>query len=142
MPATDDPEVIRGHFLRAVEDHCVRVLGRPELLNRLGENIVVFQPIRDEGVRRAILQRKVAPLQAYLQERFGVQLQLSDELADHCVLSARTENGGRGVVNALEQNLLNPLARFLFDHQHQLRRGRSIYAGLQAGGVDFELRES
>lgn len=141
MPATDDPEAVRSHFVHAVEDHFIRKLGRPELLNRLGDNIVVFQPIHDDGVRRAILERKIAPLRGYLRERFGVELRVARELEDRYLQAARAEHGGRGVVNALERDLLNPLARFLFGHRHQLRRGRVVSAASSSGEVAFELLE-
>ena len=142
MPESNDPPVIREHFVRAVEDHFVRQLGRPELLNRLGDNIVVFNPITDDGFRRAILIRKIQPLQQTLQERFGTPLHVGEELEQHYLQAARSDHGGRGVVNALERDLLNPLARFLFSHRHQLRRGRAIYAQLQAGRTAFEIREA
>ncbi|MBN1510081.1 MAG: ATP-dependent Clp protease ATP-binding subunit [Sedimentisphaerales bacterium] len=141
MPDSTDPVVIRNHFVSAVERHFVHQLGRPELLNRLGDNIVVFNPITDAGFRRAIVERKIQPLRAYLQDRFGVGLSIAEALADHYVRCARSEHGGRGVVNALERDLLNPLARFLFDHTHQLRRGRVIHADLVAGQVTFDLQE-
>lgn len=141
LTGTDDAEAVRAHFVNAVENHFVHKLGRPELLNRLGDNIVVFQPIHEDGVRRAILERKIAPLRGYLQERFGVELRVSEEFENRLLRSARSEHGGRGVVNALERDLLNPLARFLFEHKHQLRRGRVVAAALQADQVVFELLE-
>lgn len=142
MPKSDDPEVIRIHFLSAVEDHFRHKLGRPELLNRLGDNIVVFNQITDDGVRRAILERKILPLRGYLQERFGIALRITEDLESRYLQAARSEHGGRGVVNALEHDLLNPLSRFLFDHKHQLRRGRVVRAALEGGQVHFDLEEA
>ena len=142
MPASDDPEVIRGHFVRAVRDYFVNKLGRPELLNRIGGNIVVFQPIKDAGFRQAILDRKLAPLSSHLRERFGIELRIPDELRGRFVEGASAEEGGRGLVNALERDLLNPLARFLFERKHQLRRGRIVVATPAEAGLHFDLQEA
>jgi hypothetical protein len=142
MPNTKDPGEITGHFVRAVEDHFISKLGRPELLNRLGDNVVVFQPITDDGFRRTILEKKIAPLHTYLQERFGAVLRLAPELEDRYLRSARSEHGGRGLINALERDLLNPLARFLFERKHQLCRGRAVSAVPNGDGVVFEIQEA
>jgi hypothetical protein len=142
MPADADSDQRRRHFLRAVEDHFVRVLNRPELLNRFGDNIVVFDVIKNDDTRRAILRRKVAPLAHYLGERFGIALRLDCQVEEHCLRSARTEHGGRGLLNSLERDLLNPLSRFLFDRKHQLRRGRTVVGTLEGGAVTFDLEES
>ena len=141
IPDTDDPELIRQHFLQAVRQHFVKELKRPELLNRLGDNIVVFSKITDGNFRRSILQKKLQPLHKYLRERFGVTLQLSSEVQDHFIDSSKSEDGGRGVLNVLERQLINPLARFAFERLHQLRRGRTLVVALHEKQVHFDLQE-
>jgi len=129
------------HFRSAVERHFVETLGRPELLNRLGDNVVVFQPIRDKGMRRGILERKLRPLFDHLLERWGVRLDIPEEVVDRLVAQARADHGGRGLLNAVERSLMNPLARFLFDHLAKLRRGRTVAVTLDGKLIDFELRD-
>lgn len=141
MPETTEIEQIRDYFGSAVRDHFVRELARPELLNRLGDNIVVFDPIADAGARRAILDKKTAPLRSYIQDRFGVELRLSEELQRSFSDAAKIVDGGRGLGTIVEGRLLNPLTWFLFDHLHQLRRGRSITARLENGETILELQE-
>ncbi|MDD5459634.1 MAG: AAA family ATPase, partial [Phycisphaerae bacterium] len=68
MPETNDKELIKQHFLSAVEEHFVRQLNRPELLNRLGDNIVTFNKITDNSFRSSILQKKMAPMHNSLRE--------------------------------------------------------------------------
>jgi ATP-dependent Clp protease ATP-binding subunit ClpB len=114
-------------------------LKRPELLNRLGDNIVVFHPIGDEAIRRGILQRKLEPLREHLRERWGVELRLDASVEDRLVRTARVEHGGRGLLNAIERELVNPLARFLFDRHHQLRKGRTVTASSEGQALEFEL---
>jgi energy-coupling factor transporter ATP-binding protein EcfA2 len=53
------------HFRAAVEVDFVERLKRPELLNRLGDNIVVFQPVTERANRLGILMRKLEPLKAH-----------------------------------------------------------------------------
>jgi energy-coupling factor transporter ATP-binding protein EcfA2 len=129
------------HFVAAVENHFIQTLGRPELLNRLGDNIVVFQSIESDDLRRGILTRKLEPLRAHLQERWGVGLQVEDEVLTALVATARTEHGGRGLLNAVERELLNPLAHFLFEHHAKLRRGRGVVASSNGTDIEFELRD-
>lgn len=142
MPGSGTPEDCRTHFVRAVEDHFVRKLGRPELLNRLGNNIVVLQPILDDSFRRAIMDKQLTPLHGYMHERFGGSLRLTRELEDHYLQFARSEHAGRGIGNALESGLLNPLAWFLLERKHQLRRGRTVSVTLNGDGPAFELQEA
>ena len=141
MPQTDDAELIRNHFIAAVENHFVRELNRPELLNRLGDNVVVFDKITNDGFRKAILTRKLEPLATYLGERFGVKLNLSEEVEDRFLKNSRSEHGGRGILNIMERHLINPLARFLFHRKHQLRSGRTVQVTWEAEGPAFDLLE-
>ena len=124
-------EDVRQHFERAVRDHFTTELQRPEILNRLGENVVVFNPIEDDAIRKGILDRKLAPLRAHLQDRHGVCLQLTPDAEAHLLQSTRTEHGGRGLLNALERDLLNPLTWYLFERPHQLTPGRTLHAELR-----------
>lgn len=121
MPQTDNLAEIQRHFMVSVEDHFVNELNRPELLNRIGDNIIVFNPIISNNVRRPILQKKLIPVQNYIRERFGAKVHLSEEAQDRYIDNAKAQHGGRGVLNALERMFINPLACFMFDHLHQLR---------------------
>jgi ATP-dependent Clp protease ATP-binding subunit ClpA len=129
------------HFTSAVERHFVEHLGRPELLNRLGDNIVVFQPIQDDAMRRGILTKKLQPLVDHVRDRWGVELQIPDTVVERLVGLARSDHGGRGLLNAIERALMNPLARFLFEHHAKLRRGRVVVVSLDGKLIDFDLRD-
>ena len=145
LGAADSPAADAGHaalerhFLGAVEQHFTKELGRPELLNRLGNNIVVFQPIADDDFRLAILERKLQPTRDHLRERWGVALELEEGVARALVAGARKDHGGRGLLNAMERDLLNPLTRFLFVRRHQLRQGRRVVVAREGAALIFEL---
>ncbi|MBU0554234.1 AAA family ATPase [Myxococcota bacterium] len=140
MPEGLDEAARQAHFRRAVERHFVTELKRPELLNRLGENILAFAPVTDAEVRGQLLERKLEPVAAHLSERFGVGLLIDAEAKRFILRQARLEHGGRGLLNAIERVLLSGLADYLFDHEHQLMSGRRIHVGASEAGLRFELR--
>jgi energy-coupling factor transporter ATP-binding protein EcfA2 len=100
-----------------IESHFKLVLNRPEILNRIGENIIVFDFIRPavaerifEGMISSVLRD--AALAGY---QVTLSSEAHDALRQLCV--ADLSNGGRGVRNKLEAHLINPLARALFDQE-------------------------
>lgn len=102
----------------AIEDYFKLQLGRPEILNRIGENIVVFDFIRPE-VAKLILSSQVNKIVKNLSVEKHIELTISDD-----AMSALTEqalgnlaNGGRGIGNVVENLLINPLSRYLFDNE-------------------------
>jgi ATP-dependent Clp protease ATP-binding subunit ClpA len=141
MPDTDDCCAIKGHFISAVENHFVNTLNRPEILNRLGDNIVCFNKISDNSFRKSILKKKLSPLEAHLKERFGVTIKVCESAYESFLNSAKTRDGGRGLLNSMERMLINPLSRFVFDHMHQLRRGRHVFATIKDNNIHFEIKE-
>ncbi|GLF96581.1 AAA family ATPase [Streptomyces yaizuensis] len=111
MPYHELEEII----LSNVKHHFVEEIGRPELMNRLGGNVVVFDYISD-AVATEIFDSQIANIQRVLREEQGVLLTLADDarrtLCEHC--TADSDNGGRGIGMLLETLLINPLARELF----------------------------
>ena len=91
-------------------------LNRPEILNRIGENIVVFDFIRLE-VGARIFEKMVMNVLQRLEERQRVRVRISEDAAAvlGALCLADLSNGGRGIGNQIEAWLVNPLARRLFD---------------------------
>ena len=112
----DYPEVQR-HLRQAVEDHFKLELGRPEILNRIGENIVVFDFIREDA-GKAILKAQVDKIIRRLQEQKDIRVTVTDEAYQELSAAALADlsNGGRGIGNQVEALLINPLSRWLFDN--------------------------
>ena len=109
-------EAVRLRVQQEIESHFKLVLNRPEILNRIGENIIVFDFIRrDVAVR--IFDQMVAATLAGVREA-GYDVALAPEVAGRlqAVCLADLSNGGRGIRNQLEAHLVNPLARALFEH--------------------------
>lgn len=111
----DYPRLAR-RVRQAIEEYFKLELGRPELLNRIGENIVVFDFIRREAGEE-ILRSQVERVLRRLAEERDLRVEIApaayDALRDAAL--ADLSNGGRGIGNQVESLLINPLARWLFD---------------------------
>ena len=112
----DPPETVQAKVSAAIKDHFKFKIGRPEILNRIGENIVVFNFI-DQASGVAIFDGMVENVAKAVLAEQRVALEFEPE-ARNALLSAATadlSNGGRGIGNQIENLLVNPLARILFD---------------------------
>ncbi|MFI0486622.1 AAA family ATPase [Actinomadura sp. 9N215] len=106
---------LKETILEGIKQEFTIKLGRPELLNRFGDNIVVFDFIslatadRIFDTQLANIVRRVSA-----EQRVGVHIdgEIRELLRAAC--TADRDNGGRGIGNALESKLINPLARELF----------------------------
>lgn len=114
MPYDQVQEKVR----KGIEDYFKLQLGRPEILNRIGENIVVFDFIR-ENAADEILQSQINKMISRLKMEKNIGVTISEEAMDTLRQGARgnLENGGRGVGNIVESFLINPLSRYMFDHE-------------------------
>ncbi|WP_051783813.1 TIR domain-containing protein [Lentzea aerocolonigenes] len=100
----------------AVRDHIGRAIGRPELLNRLDGNLVVFEFVSADVVH-AVFEHQLANVVHRLHDEYGVELELLAETADalwrRC--TARGVPDARDLGNLVESHLITPLARALFE---------------------------
>jgi len=118
----------KTEFLKHVQNHFVDKLGRPEILNRIGDNIVAFNFINDNEVFTQIVKLKFAGIKNFVQERYKAELVFKDEESAFRAISAKAgvANGGRGVLNVLEAKLVNPLSNFIFENYDFIGFGRTI----------------
>lgn len=123
----------------AIKRHFREELGRPELLNRLGDNIVVFDFI-DEEVGERIFDLLLGNIGRRVEREFGCALEL-EATARTTLLElavADLDHGGRGVGSALENGLVNPLARALFSNPPE-PDGTVRVAAVHRRGRRFDL---
>jgi len=111
----DPYEQVERKVREAIARHFRETLSRPEILNRIGENVVVFNfitpPVAQmifEGMLKNVVDRVMSEHGAELDIPQPVQA----DLAAWC--TADLSNGGRGIGNQMEQCLINPLARAMF----------------------------
>src|SRR5574344_1323948 len=114
----DSYEEIQTKVRNAIDDHFKFKINRPEILNRIGENIVVFDFIR-EDIAEQILRSQINKIEKELMRSKQISVTVSDNaMMKFKELSlANMDNGGRGIGNIVESYLINPLARYLFDNE-------------------------
>ncbi len=136
--SSEEPyEAIKQKVESEIERHFKFVLNRPEILNRMGENVIVFDFIR-EDIADQVFQQMVANTLADLKSQ-EIEVSLAPEAmcSLRALCLADLSNGGRGIRNQVEAHLLNPLARALFDSD--AAPGSShLVSGLQAGQLSLE----
>ncbi len=126
---------IREFFLSDIE--------RPELLNRLGGNIVVFDYIGPDVAAR-IFDSQVDNIKRTLAQGHGVHLHMTDAaraaLREQCTRDPY--QGGRGIGMSLETHVINALARRLFDLNTLAGTTVTVTGARadEAGVVDLDLR--
>ncbi|OSM00340.1 AAA family ATPase [Magnetofaba australis] len=116
--------LVRESILQAIRDHFNLKLGRPELLNRIGDNFVVFDFIRPP-LDEEILDMLLARAQQVLSREQGIDLTIAEAVRAQLITLARgnLQHGGRGIRNMLDSALINPLARWLFEFGMEARGG-------------------
>ncbi|ACY96696.1 MULTISPECIES: AAA family ATPase [Thermomonospora] len=130
---------IEARIKGAISDHFTTVLNRPELLNRFGDNIVVFNFISPEAADR-IFDLQLANICRRVTEEHRLDLTIKGEvrktLREWC--TSELDKGGRGIGMALESHFVNPLARALFDRD-LTREDRITVTGIRRVGSIVQL---
>jgi hypothetical protein len=132
-------EQIEQRLKGTISDHFTTVLNRPELLNRFGDNIVVFNFIGPEAADR-IFDLQLANICRRVIDEHRLNLTLGSEVREtlRTWCTSELEKGGRGIGMALESTFVNPLARALFDRE--LRAGEDVaVTGIRREGSIVEL---
>ena len=111
----DSYDLIETRVIEEIRRYFTEDLNRPELLNRVGDNLVVFDFIRGP-VAIEIADLMVANIIARVEESAGITVEVSTHARDqlHDLATADLSFGGRGIGNVLEARFVNPLARALF----------------------------
>ncbi len=127
VKAGDAYDVVEEKVRASIEDYFKFRLARPELLNRIGDNIVVFNFITPDVAER-ILDGMLHNVARRLLDEFKLKLAMSaavrKALAERCI--SDLSNGGRGIGNALESNFINPLSRALFEQNFEGKQILSV----------------
>jgi hypothetical protein len=129
----DNYSTVESRVRAEIENFFKLQLGRPEILNRLGENILVFDFIRTD-VGREIFDLMLSQILGALESDMDLHLAISESaresLATVCLEDL--SHGGRGIRNQLEARLVNPLARVMFD-RGMATGGRGIITAVASG---------
>lgn len=111
-------EEIKDLVSKGVKDYFLD-LGRPELLNRIGNNnIIIFNFISDEAAKQIVKSQITKVIQSIF-ERTKISINLADDIFENyyyrLAVEAR-ENGGRGIGNIVEERFINPVSRYICDN--------------------------
>jgi ATP-dependent Clp protease ATP-binding subunit ClpA len=102
---------IRQHFIDAVHDFFASEISRPELLNRIGSQIIAFNFLDSSEVQQNIFTEKLHEMSTHFRDKFsnlGHRLVFEDGATDYFMEkygASIKKFGGRGVVNALEDEI-------------------------------------
>lgn len=110
-------EEMERNLITEIKNFFKLQLGRPEILNRIGDNFVVFDFIRKD-VARQIMDAQLEKITRNLMSNKQIRLEISEDAVQALIDAAfgNLENGGRGIGNMVEKMMINPLSRFIFDN--------------------------
>ena len=116
----DSYEMVEARVRGAIGDYFKFRLSRPEILNRIGDNIVVFNFITPE-VGEQIFDGMLHNIARRLRDELKLRLTMSAEIRRDLLARCTQDlsNGGRGIGNMLESAFINPLSRALFEQPLQ-----------------------
>lgn len=139
---TGTNEEIAKEFIDIVKNYFDTEVKRPELLGRIGySNIVPFNFIRDREFSVRIAQSKLRPVQEAIFEKYRMDLEFENELEfiDYILGGADTSKGGRDILNAINDKLLDELAMFMFKNKPDLPsyKGAKIIVRTRKEGLEF-----
>jgi ATP-dependent Clp protease ATP-binding subunit ClpA len=119
-------QAVRAHYLEHVRRHfelppALGGLGRPELLNRLGNNVLVFDVLRPEYIR-PIAAKFLRGLARSAAEKHRVTLHFGDDVLAmlEALMRASPEMlrmGGRGVRTMVEECVQKEITRHVFERK-------------------------
>lgn len=100
----------------SIKNHFTYNIGRPEILNRFGNNIVIFDFIR-KNIAREILDYQVGRTINNVYKDKLIKITLDEVYYNHIYSKAvdNLQNGGRGISNTVESELVNKLSGLFFD---------------------------
>lgn len=108
-------EIIQQKIKQEIENYFKFDLNRPELLNRIGDNIIVFDYIR-HNVGELIFDMMLQNHLKAIQKQLSITLDIVDTVKTTLKELALKDlsNGGRGIRNKIEYHLITPISRSLF----------------------------
>ncbi len=125
-------EEIEPKVMSAIKDHF-----KPEVLNRIGNNVIVYDFIRPEA-SKAIVKGQISKINARILKQNKVSINVNDDVLEHFYGLANhnevLEMGGRGIGNLIEDKYINPLAEYIFEAD--CKEGDTVSVSVD-GGIKF-----
>ena len=110
---------------------------KPEVVNRIGNNIVVFDFIREE-VTKLIVKAQINKINKNIKKLKKIEVVTNEEILEYYYKLAQEqkvrEMGGRGIGNLIEEKYINKLSDYMFDSRNE--KGK-ILTFIENGEIDF-----
>ncbi len=142
--ATSDKEKTAQEFIDIVKNYFDNELKRPELLGRIGyNNIVPFNFIQDKEFLYKIAKSKLIPVKKGIKEKYKLSIEFEKEIdaINYILNGVDIAKGGRDILNAINDRLLDSLSMFLFENKNDLihYRNCTINIKVKKDGFGFEF---
>ncbi|HOK09615.1 MAG TPA: AAA family ATPase [Candidatus Hydrogenedens sp.] len=107
-------EKVEKSILEAIGDFFKFRISRPEILNRIGENIAVFDFIRPRGAE-LIFRKMFENVLFKLEDTHKIIPVINEETIEKIktIVCSDLSMGGRGIGNKIEEVFINPLSQSL-----------------------------
>ena len=89
------------------------------------------------------MESKLSGVRQHLEENFHLKLEIDEAHVQHLVSMGKVGHGGRGLINVIEREVVNPMSLFIFNHLHQIgdRQLRLYIDQGEDGSSRFSLKE-
>jgi hypothetical protein len=117
LNAEERQRIIRAHFRNAVETYFMREISRPELLNRIGNNIIPFNYINGREIQIEIVKEHLERIKIFFDDKFKSQkyrVEYSPKLAESIINSRSNlvgKFGARAITNLIEDEIISVLSQ-------------------------------
>ena len=114
---------------------------KPEVVNRIENNIVVFDFIRDE-VSQLIVKSQIKKINENIEKIKKIKIVISPEILEYYYKLAKEKNilemGGRGIGNMIEDKYINELSDYIFNSRNE---NGNIIAYIENEKINFKREE-
>ncbi len=143
---SDNKEETAEEFIKIVKNYFDNEIKRPEILGRIGySNIVPFNFILDDEFAIQIAKSKLNPIKRGIQEKYRLDLEFESELNFIKYILKRVDKskGGRDILNAINDILLDELSMFLFNNKQDLGlyKGSKLLVKTLDKGLEFSFND-
>lgn len=143
---SDNKEETAEEFIKIVKNYFDNEIKRPEILGRIGyRNIVPFNFILDDEFAIQIAKSKLNPIKKGIQEKYRLDLEFESELNFIRYILKRVDKskGGRDILNAINDILLDELSMFLFNNKQDLGlyKGSKLLVKTSDKGLEFSFND-
>lgn len=143
----DKKYLIRQHFVRCVEDFFINEISRPELLNRIGNNIVPFNYIQSDDIQLQIVNSHLRRIKEDFEDKFkqsNFKLIIDDSVPTFLVRKYSdwmTQFGGRGITSSIENDIIVKLAQAVLKSEYNNEKDLSFKVKAEDSIIKIEKQK-